>query len=152
MAGYEKEQDLNHVLAHNAGYFLTGDLGYLDADGELFITGRLKDLIIRGGVNISPKVIEDTIYRLEAVQEAAVVGVPHSIYGEEVALVVKIHDAYRDRVTTEHVQRFCEANMAHFQRPKFIFFIDEIPKGATGKIQKAMLRRILQEKLDPLAG
>lgn len=152
MAGYENEEPIEQTLARNGGFFLTGDLGHLDTEGELFITGRVKDLIIRGGVNISPKGIEDVIYRLDSVQEAAVVGVPHAIYGEEVALVLKLREPYRNRVTTDDVQRFCEGNIAHFQRPKFIFFIDEIPKGATGKIQKNAIRRMLQERLDPLNG
>jgi long-chain acyl-CoA synthetase len=152
MAGYENEESSRQLLERNGGYFLTGDLGHLDEDGELFITGRVKDLIIRGGVNISPKRIEDVVYQMEPVQEAAVVGVPHPIYGEEVALVIKPRDAFRGRVSVEDVRRFCEANIAHFQRPKLIHFIDEIPKGATGKIQKNALRRMLQERLDPLNG
>ncbi len=152
MAGYEKEGDIAASLAKSNGYFLTGDLGYFDADGELFVTGRIKDLIIRGGVNISPKVIENAVYRLDTVQEAAVVGVPHPMYGEEVALVVKLHDAFRQQVTVKDLQGFCDANIAHFMRPKFIFIIDEIPKGATGKIQKNIIKRMLIEKLDPLNG
>lgn len=150
MAGYEKSEPIEKTLERNGGYFLTGDLGHLDEDGELFITDRAKDLIIRGGVNISPKAIEDVVYGLQAVQEAAVVGVPHPIYGEEVALVLKLREAWRDRVSIEEVRKFCDANIAFFQRPKLITFIDEIPKGATGKIQKNVLRRMLQEKLDPL--
>ena len=66
--------------------------------GELFITGRLKDLIIRGGVNISPKAIEDVFYRIDAVEEAAVVGMPHAVYGEEVAVAIKVKNAYRDSI------------------------------------------------------
>jgi long-chain acyl-CoA synthetase len=152
MAGYEQEESAQQVAARNGGYFLTGDLGHLDSDGELFITGRQKDLIIRGGVNISPKVIEDVMYGMDAVQEAAVVGVPHPLYGEEVALAVQLREGWRDKVTVDDVRHYCDANIAHFQRPKFFFFIDQIPKGATGKIQKAVLKQLLMDKLDPLNG
>jgi long-chain acyl-CoA synthetase len=152
MAGYDRDGDVRQLTAASRGWFLTGDLGRLDKDGELFITGRLKDIIIRGGVNISPKVLEDVMYGMEAVQEAAVVGVPHPLYGEEVALVVKLRDGWTGKVTVDDVRRYCEAHVAHFQRPKFIFFIDQIPKGATGKIQKAVLKKLLTDKLDPLNG
>ncbi len=148
MQGYDQDAG----MPMHDGAFLTGDIGRLDGDGELYVTGRFKDVIIRGGVNISPKTIEDVLYGLEGVQEAAVVGVPHPVYGEEVALVVKVREAWRDRVTSEDVRRHCEANIAHFQRPKLIFFIDEVPKGATGKIHKTVLRKLLVEKLDPLNG
>lgn len=148
MKGYD--QDGTNVLPLQEGRFLTGDIGKIDAEGELFVTGRLKDIIIRGGVNISPKTIEDVVYGLEGVGEAAVVGVPHPVYGEEVALVVTLRDSWRSKIGVDDVRKYCEANIAHFQRPKFVFFIDEIPKGATGKIQKTVLRKLLVEKLDPL--
>lgn len=152
MAGYDNPGPAELATLVPGGGFITGDVGYLDRDGDLFITGRLKDIIIRGGVNISPKAIEDAVYQLESVQEVAVVGTPHPVYGEEVALVVRVRDSHRDRLTAEDLRRFCEANVAHFQRPKHIFLIDEMPKGVTGKIQKAALRRILIDRLDALAG
>jgi acyl-CoA synthetase (AMP-forming)/AMP-acid ligase II len=149
MAGYDQAENSDRPTLLPSGYFLTGDVGYRDADGDLFITGRVKDLIIRGGVNISPKSIEDVIYRLDGVTEAAVIGVPHSVYGEEVALVVQARPA--DRLTVDAVRKFCDANIAQFQRPKHVFFIDEMPRGSTGKIQKSALRKMLAERLDPLA-
>jgi acyl-CoA synthetase (AMP-forming)/AMP-acid ligase II len=132
------------------GGFLTGDIGRL-ADGELFVTGRLKDLIIRGGINISPKALEDTIYRLPGIAEVAVVGVPHPIYGEEVAAVVKVHPAHSERLGTADVKKFCEEHIANFQRPKLVYLVDELPRGATGKVQKNVLRRLIAEKLNPLS-
>ena len=109
--------------------FLTGDIGRVDQDGELFVTGRLKDLIIRGGVNITPKAVEDTIYRLDDVEEVAVVGIPHPVYGEEVAAVVKVRESRQEHVSMADVKKFCDENIASFQRPKFIYFIDELPEG-----------------------
>lgn len=152
MLGYDVPAGEDEMGPFAGDLFLTGDVGYLDADGDLFVTGRLKDIIIRGGVNIGPKMIEDAVYGMEAVQEAAVVGVPHPMYGEEVALVVKLRESARNRVTVEDVRKHCEATIAHFQRPKYIFSIDEMPKGATGKIQKNALKQMLASRIDPLNG
>ena len=101
MRGYRQSgpSDCSSLTAD--GRLSTGDLGHLDSDGELFITGRLKDLIIRGGVNISPRLLEDAFYRLDAVEEAAVVGIPHAVYGEEVAAAIKVKAAYRGRFGVE---------------------------------------------------
>jgi acyl-CoA synthetase (AMP-forming)/AMP-acid ligase II len=96
--------------------------------------------------------IEDAVYGMEAIQEAAVVGVPHPMYGEEVALVVKLRESAKNKVTVDDVRKHCEATIAHFQRPKYIFSIDEMPKGATGKIQKNALKQMLASRIDPLNG
>jgi long-chain acyl-CoA synthetase len=152
MRGYRQCGDADRATLLRDGRFLTGDLGHLDEDGELFITGRLKDLIIRGGVNISPRAIEDAFYRVDAVEEVAVVGVPHAVYGEEVAAVIKLKGAYRDKFTVDDARQYCEKTMANFQRPKLIYFIDELPKGATNKIHKTVLRHMIQKKVDPMSG
>jgi long-chain acyl-CoA synthetase len=151
MKGYRQgaEADRKNLLAD--GRFLTGDLGRFDEDGELFITGRVKDLIIRGGVNISPRAIEDAFYRIDAVEEVAVVGVPHAVYGEEVAAAIKLKSAYKGKFTIDDARHYCERTIAHFQRPKLIYFIDELPKGATNKIHKAALRHMIQKKVDPVS-
>mgnify|MGYP000981624315 CR=1 FL=1 len=127
--------------------FATGDLGSLDADGELFVSGRLKDVIIRGGTLISPTVIEEAAHGLDMVEEAAAVGLPHPILGEEIALAVSLRpghvlalDALRDHL---------EANLAPRDRPRHLFFIDAMPRGLTGKVLKNVLRRLLVEKLAP---
>ena len=93
MRGYRQSGPSDRSSLAADGRLSTGDLGHLDSDGELFITGRLKDLIIRGGVNISPRLLEDAFYRLDAVEEAAVVGIPHAVYGEEVAAAIKVKAA-----------------------------------------------------------
>lgn len=152
MLGYDVPPGEDTKGAFAGDNFLTGDVGYVDSDGDLFVTGRLKDIIIRGGVNIGPKMIEDAVYGMEAVQEAAVVGVPHPMYGEEVALVVKLRESAKNKVTVDDVRKHCEATIAHFQRPKYIFSIDEMPKGATGKIQKNALKQMLASRIDPLNG
>jgi len=151
MRGYRQCGDADRATLLGDGRFLTGDLGHLDEDGELFITGRLKDLIIRGGVNISPRAIEDAFYRIDAVEEVAVVGVPHAVYGEEVAAVIKLKSGYRDKFTVDDARQYCDKTMANFQRPKLIYFIDELPKGATNKIHKTVLRHMIQKKVDPMS-
>jgi acyl-CoA synthetase (AMP-forming)/AMP-acid ligase II len=151
MAGYDQAETTDRPSVLPSGYFLTGDVGYTDVEGDLFITGRSKDLIIRGGINISPKSIEDVIYRLDGVTEAAVIGVPHTVYGEEVALVVQVSLSEKDRLSIDAVRKFCDKNIAQFQRPKHVFFIDEMPRGSTGKVQKSALKKLLSERLDPLA-
>ncbi|HUT25819.1 MAG TPA: class I adenylate-forming enzyme family protein [Sumerlaeia bacterium] len=152
MKGYESAGESDRANVLDTGEFLTGDIGYLDEDGELFVTGRIKDIIIRGGVNISPKAIENAFYGMEAVEEVAVLGVPHPVYGEEVALVVRVKESEKTKVTVDDLHRYCESHIAHFQRPKLIYIIDALPKGATGKIQKNVLRKLIAEKVDPLNG
>jgi len=151
MKGYSGAADSDEANLTEDG-FLTGDLGYLNEGGELFVTGRIKDVIIRGGINISPLGIEEILYEHEAVEETAVLGLPHPIYGEEVAAVVKVRPAFKDQVTDEDLKALVAERIAHFQRPKQIYFIDEMPKGVTGKINKNLLRRLLVEKTDPLSG
>ena len=150
MAGYERcsEADLATILDDDS--FLTGDLGMLDQDGELTITGRLKDIIIRGGINISPKAIEDRVYSLKEVEEAAVIGLPHPVHGEEVALAVKLRPGLDNTLSVDDLKAFCDKNIANYQRPKFIFIIDEMPRGITGKIQKNVLAKLIGEKTSPL--
>ena len=115
MQGYRECAQTDQATILPSGAFLTGDIGRVDQDGELFVTGRLKDLIIRGGVNITPKAVEDTIYRLDDVEEVAVVGIPHPVYGEEVAAVVKVRDTRQER--REHGGRQEILRREHRQLP-----------------------------------
>jgi long-chain acyl-CoA synthetase len=146
--GYSLGGEADRAAFLPDGSFLTGDLGHLDEDGELFISGRVKDVIIRGGVNIYPRALESVLYGLEGVEEAAVVGVPHSVYGEEVALVIKPRAGAT--LTVPQVRSFCDASIAAFQRPRHIHFIDAFPRGLTGKLQKSVVRRLLLRRLDAL--
>jgi long-chain acyl-CoA synthetase len=126
------------------GWLYTGDMGYLDEDGYLFIVERKKDLIIRGGLNVYPKDVEEVLYRHEAVQEAAVVGVPDEMMGEEVcAYIVLKHGATAD---TEALIRHCQSNLAKYKTPRHVEFIKAMPKTTIGKIQKKRLRSMAAEK------
>lgn len=114
----------------------TGDIGFLDQDCYLFITGRKKDIIIKGGVNISPMEIENIISTHPAVEEVAVVGVPDVVGGEEVAAVV----ATRKTITPDEIRILCSSRLAHYKVPKYIIANLTLPRSVTGKIQKYNLR------------
>ena len=128
------------------GWLFTGDMGYLDEDGYLFIVERKKDLIIRGGLNVYPKDVEDVIYRHPAVLEAAVVGVPDVRMGEEVcAFLVRRSGA---QLSAAELIAHCQANLAKYKTPKYVEFVDDLPKTGLGKIQKKEIRKIAAAKFE----
>ena len=123
------------------GWYYTGDLGRLDDDGFLYLTGRAKDMIIRGGINIYPAEIEETLLEHATVQDASVVGWPSAEFGEEVAaFVVSAGDA-DEAILIEH----CRARLAPYKAPRRVFFIDELPRNPGGKVLKAELTKRLPE-------
>jgi long-chain acyl-CoA synthetase len=124
--------------------FPTGDLGYKDEDGYIYITGRKKDLIIRGGINISPMEITSRVMEHPSVCEAATVGVPDSIYGEEVACFVVTKP--ESNVSAGEIIGHCKRTLPDFKVPKEVVFLDEIPKNQRGKVVKADLLRLFSEK------
>lgn len=137
MQGYlKREKDTNETLKD--GWLYTGDIGYQDEEGYFFIVDRKKDLIIRGGMNIYPKQIEEVIYQIPEVLEAAVIGVPDEVYGEEVVAFVVLRQ--KDTITEEQIIKYCQEKMANYRCPKKVFLIDELPKNSVGKITKGPLR------------
>lgn len=146
MAGYLSEHgDLQAVDA--AAWFSTGDYGYLDQTGSLFITGRKKDLIIRGGINISPAAIEEVLLHAPGVSDAAVVSVPHEIYGEDIVAVLKMEPGMSLEPVLESIMLQCKQALAAHQQPSRYIAIDEFPRTSNGKIQKARLRELVWGKL-----
>lgn len=140
MKGYlNKPQDTAEAL--KGGWMHTGDMGHLDKDGDLFITGRKKDLIIRGGENISPGAVEEALFTHPAVQEAAVVGIPDALYGEEVKAFVVLHSGAS--VSEEELINHCLKTLPRFKAPKTIAFITELPRNTVGKVLKRELRKIV---------
>jgi len=119
------------------GWFRTGDLGLKDQQGYIFITGRLKELIIRGGENIAPREIDDVLYKHEAVLEAAAFGLDDDNYGQEVYACVALRDGYF--CTEDELLKSCQAAVGKVKAPKQIFFYDELPKGPSGKILRLKL-------------
>ncbi len=124
------------------GWLHTGDLGYRDADGYLFLVDRAKDMIIRGGENIYSTEVEDVIYMLPEVSLCAVIGVPDKLFGEEVGAFILCKPGAS--LTVEAVQEHCRANMAGYKAPRHVHFVEEFAMTATGKIQKGELRRLLE--------
>jgi acyl-CoA synthetase (AMP-forming)/AMP-acid ligase II len=119
------------------GWFRTGDLGMLDEDAYLFITGRLKELIIRGGENIAPREIDDVLYRHDAILEAAAVGVDDENYGQEVVACVVRRDGHD--CSEQELKLLCENAVGKVKTPKHIYFMDDLPKGPSGKILRLKL-------------
>jgi acyl-CoA synthetase (AMP-forming)/AMP-acid ligase II len=127
------------------GWFYTGDLGRKDEDGYIFITGRSKELIIRGGENIAPREIDDVLYKHEAILEAAAVGVDDENYGQEVVACVVIRDGYQ--CSEEELKTFCEAGVGRYKAPKSIYFFDDLPKGPSGKILRLQLPELIEKSV-----
>ena len=133
-------------LIFKDGRFFTGDLGYIDTDGYLHVTDRKKDIIIKGGINISPREIEEVLLKHALVREVAVVGIPDSLAGEKIAAVIKAEKG----VLEEDLARHCHDYLASFKVPAAFIFVEDFPRSVTGKIQKEKLRQLVQNTL--LAG
>ena len=140
MKGYYKLPEQTAACIDANGWLHSGDIGHMDENGYFYITGRLKDLIIRGGENISPKEVEDFISHLEGVQDIQLVGVPSSKYGEQpAAFIIRMPGS---EITEADVEDYCRNKIAWFKIPKFIHFIESFPLTASGKIQKFKLREL----------
>ena len=123
----------------------SGDLAMMDEDGYIYISGRIKDLIIRGGENISPKEIEDFLYTYEGVMDAQVIGVPSKKFGEEVMAWIKPNEGVT--LTEEELRNFCKDRIAHYKVPRYWKFVNEFPMTISGKIRKVEMREIAAEEL-----
>jgi acyl-CoA synthetase (AMP-forming)/AMP-acid ligase II len=142
VAGYESNPEAN-ATSFVDGWFRTGDQGFLDADGYLTLTGRLKEMINRGGEKISPREIDEVLLGHPAVAEAVCFGAPHPTWGEEVAAAVVLREA----ATESELLAYCKERLSDFKRPKRIHITDAIPRTATGKIQ----RRVVAQTFAPQA-
>ncbi len=138
MKGYYNMPEATAQAVDREGWLHSGDLGTMDAAGYFKITGRIKDVIIRGGENISPREIEEYLLRMEGIRDVQVVGVASPRFGEEVGAFVIRKDGAT--ITEEDVRDFCRGAIANFKVPKYVFFVDGYPMTASGKIQKYKLR------------
>ncbi len=136
VSGYENNPEAN-ARSFTNGWFRTGDQGFLDEDGYLTLTGRLKELINRGGEKIGPREIDEVLLTHPAVAEAVCFGVPHPAWGEEVAAAVVL----KEPVNEAEILAFCKERLAEFKRPKKIYITGAIPRTATGKIQRGEVAR-----------
>jgi oxalate---CoA ligase len=129
------------ALANNGyftdGWFRTGDLGYFDADGYLFLTGRLKEIINRGGEKVSPKEIDEALLDHPAISQAASFPVPHPTLGEDIAAMIVVHE--NAQASEQSIREYLLDRMAEFKVPSRVFIVDQIPKTATGKVNRAHL-------------
>ncbi len=137
--GYWNKPEQTAEAFREDGYFVTGDLGYLDANGYLFLVGRDKDLIISGGLNVYPSEVESEINEIGGVLESAVIGLPHPDFGEAVTAVV-VREPGAASLEAEHILHPLKDRLARFKQPKKVFFVDELPRNALGKVQKNLLR------------
>jgi len=133
MKGYWEREDATAETVRD-GWLHTGDMGQIDEDGYFFIVDRKKDLIIRGGYNVYPREIEEILYEHPAVREAAVIGVPHDEYGEEIGAAVALKDG--ESVSESELRDFVKEQVAAYKYPRQLWFVDDLPKGPTGKILK----------------
>ncbi|MEO8816135.1 MAG: AMP-binding protein, partial [Mycobacterium sp.] len=150
MAGYWNDPVTTADVIDADGWMHSGDLAELDADGYVQITGRIKDMVIRGGENIYPREVEEFLYAHPDIVEAQVIGVPDETYGEELMAVVSLRDGAVP-LTVESLREFCTGRLAHFKVPRYLRIVDEFPMTVTGKIRKDEMRRQSTEYLRELS-
>ncbi|MET8298737.1 MULTISPECIES: AMP-binding protein [unclassified Streptomyces] len=139
MIGYWGEPDKTAEVVDREGWMHTGDLAVMDADGYLSITGRIKDMVIRGGENLYPREIEEFLHGHPDVLDVQVIGVPDATYGEELMAWVRMREG-AEPLTAESVRAYCEGRLAHFKIPRYVHVVDEFPMTVTGKIRKVEMR------------
>ncbi|MDY5954220.1 MAG: AMP-binding protein [Kiritimatiellia bacterium] len=140
MKGYYNQPEATAACIDKNGWLHSGDIGHMDADGYYYITGRLKDIIIRGGENISPKEVEDFLGHMPGVKDAQVIGVPSKKYGEQPSAFIILNEGVQ--MTAEDVEAYCKGQISWFKIPKYITFVDSYPLTASGKIQKFKMREM----------
>ncbi len=140
MKGYYNNPEETAKAIDKEGWLHSGDLAVKNEDGFYRITGRIKDMIIRGGENIYPREIENYLYRMPQIEAVEVAGVPSQKYGEAVGAFIKLKNGMS--LTEEEVTDFCRGNISRFKIPKYIFFVDDFPMTASGKIQKYKLSEL----------
>lgn len=147
MKGYWNNPEATRRTIADDGWLSTGDQATMDADGYVRITGRIKDIIIRGGENISPKEVEDLLRQHESVADACVYAITSEFFGEEVAAAVRLKAGAT--TTEEELRNFCQGKVARFKIPKSVRFVNDFPMTASGKIQKFRLREMHEQELRP---
>ena len=144
MRGYYKMDEKTREVIDDEGWLHTGDLAVMDEEGYVRITGRAKDMIIRGGENVYPREIEEFLYTHPEISDVQIYGVPDEKYGEKVAAAVQLRQD--SELTAEDVKTYCRENIARFKVPEYVDFVEEYPMTASGKIQKYKLREAAVER------
>ena len=144
---YHKEEE--NQKSFTEGWFHSGDVGYLDSEGYLFLNGRIKELINRAGEKFSPLEVDEVLYQIPQVELAAAVGVPDPVYGEEVVCFLKLKEG--EILTDQEVKSWCEKQLAGYKVPKEVFFVSQIPQGGNGKIQRLKLVEVYNRQKEGAA-
>ncbi len=139
MLGYWEQPDRTAEAIDTAGWMHTGDLAVMDAQGYVNISGRIKDMVIRGGENVYPREIEEFLYTHPAVADVQVIGVPDPTYGEELMAWVVLKPGH-EPLTAEAVRDFCAGELAHFKIPRYVHVVEGFPMTVTGKVRKIEMR------------
>jgi acyl-CoA synthetase (AMP-forming)/AMP-acid ligase II len=137
MLGYYKNPEATQAAFTPDGWLRTGDLGHRDGDGFFFVTGRIKELIIKGGENIAPREIDEALLKHPAVLDAAAVGIPDRHYGQEIMACIVL----RPEQTADEagLRAFCQDHLGRYKTPQVFRFVDELPRGPSGKVQRLKL-------------
>ncbi|MFX3624157.1 MAG: fatty acid--CoA ligase [Ectobacillus sp.] len=145
MVGYHNREEATQKSTYK-GWYHSGDLGYMDKDGYLYVADRVDDMIISGGVNIYPREIEDFLHGHEGILDVAVLGEPDELWGERVVAVVVKKD---ESLTAEELDEYCKNSdaLADYKRPRHYVFLDELPRNASGKLQKFVLRQMFEQSV-----
>jgi fatty-acyl-CoA synthase len=145
MLGYWNDRDATAQAIDEAGWMHSGDLAVMNEDGYVSISGRIKDMIIRGGENVYPREVEEFLYGHPKISEVQVIGVPDPKYGEDICAWVRLREGAA--ATVEEIREFCRGQIATYKIPRYVKFTDEFPMTVTGKIQKFRMREISAEEL-----
>jgi fatty-acyl-CoA synthase len=146
MLGYWEEPAKTAEAIDPEGWMHTGDLAVMDADGYLAVTGRIKDLVIRGGENVYPREVEEFLYTHPDILDAQVIGVPDAKYGEELMAWVRLHPGSPE-LTTQALRDFCAGKLAHYKVPRYVHVVEEFPMTVTGKVRKVEMREVSSQLL-----
>jgi fatty-acyl-CoA synthase len=141
MLGYWNEPERTAEAVDAARWMHTGDLAVMDRDGYLAITGRIKDMVIRGGENLYPREIEEFLYTHPDILDVQVIGVPDARYGEELMAWIRMREG-AGQLTAEAVREYCTGRLAHFKIPRYVHVVEEFPMTVTGKIRKVEMREL----------
>ena len=145
MLGYWNNEEATDKAIDAAHWMHTGDLAVMNDEGYVNITGRIKDMIIRGGENVYPREIEEFLYRHPAIKEVQVIGVPDPKFGEELMAWIQLIDGAT--LSEEDVKAFCRGQIAHYKIPRYVKFVEGFPMTVTGKIQKYLLRQQMADEM-----
>ncbi|MGE2737481.1 AMP-binding protein [Mycolicibacterium vaccae] len=139
MAGYWNQPDITAEAVDGDGWMHTGDIGLMDGDGFIAVTGRIKDMVIRGGENIYPREIEEFLYTHPDILDAQVIGVPDAHYGEELMAWIRLREG-APSLTEHDVRQYCTGQLAHYKIPRYVHVVDDFPMTVTGKVRKVEMR------------